>query len=787
MLFYAHRRENPDGGIVRQTVFEHLSGTALRAGQCLKSAGLEHTGYLAGLLHDMGKYSDEFQEYLESGGSGRRGSVIHTFQGCRYMMKKFHNSADVYQVMTSELLAFAIGAHHGLFDCVDAAQKIGLRYREEKQDVPYEVCLERFFNDVPETEIERLFAKSAGEIERVVGRISEAYTADSEYNFENGLLARFILSAVIEADRYDTAAFMSGSGAYIWRDDMSSVWAKRLDHMEKMLARFPCGTPVEKARHTISDTCRRFAAHGSGIYRLNVPTGSGKTLASLRYALSHAMQFNKKRLFFVSPLLSILEQNAAVIREFVGDDRLILEHHSNVVRTESERDELDERELLIQSWDSPIVITTLVQLLNTLFDGKTASIRRFHALCGSVIIIDEVQTVPAKMLTLFNLAIQFLSEQCGAAVILCSATQPALEGAEHPLKAKPEDMVTKDEAVWAAFRRTEICAIPPHRLDELPEVIRAKMDTADSLLVVCNRKDEAAFLLKNTESPEYKSFHLSAAMCMQHRRDVLAALREALARREKVLCVATQVIEAGVDISFDSVLRLAAGMDSVVQTAGRCNRGGEANDLRPVYVVNCSDEKLGMLKDIRRGKEATLELMDAFQRAPEKFENDLFSDESVQYYYRALYRGMEKGEQDYSVREGATLFDLMGTNEKYADGRCKGLDSFFLRQAFKTAGALFSVFDEDTTDVLVPYGKGRELIEELCSQQCRFDMGYRASVLNKMNGYTVGVYEYQRKRLEQAHALVSACDDCVFVLADGFYNETVGLSEDMQVQAFMEV
>lgn len=789
MAFYAHMRKTPEGEILRQTVFEHLTGTAQWAAQCLRPAGLERAGYLAGLLHDMGKYTGAFQRYLDAGDKSRRGSVIHTFQACRYLMEKYHKeSDDLSSIAASELLAFAVGAHHGLFDCVDPGQRLGFSYRVEKQDISYEEALAGFLTDIPEDEIERLFAEASRETDRIVSRLDETYADDGEYTFETGLLARLLLSSVIEGDRRDTAAFMTGASPCVWPEDMRPIWEKSLAHLEEKLALFPCDTPVSKARRRISDTCRAFAARRPGIFRLNVPTGGGKTLASLRYALAHAAAFHKRRLIFTSPLLSILEQNAQVIRDFVGDDRLILEHHSNAVQTAASEEVLDERELFLQSWNAPIIITTLVQLLNTLFDGKTASIRRFQALCGSVIVIDEVQTVPAKMLTLFNLAIEFLSEQCDVTLVLCSATQPALEGAEHPLRKKPEDMVPNDEALWSSFRRTELCPLPAQRLEALPALIRAQMESVQSLLVICNKKDEASYLLRKTESPDWKSFHLSAAMCMQHRRDVLSALQAALSRQEKVLCVATQVMEAGVDISFDAVLRLTAGMDSIVQAAGRCNRSGESQTPRPVYVVNCSDEKLGMLRDIQRGKSASLELMEAFRSSPERFDGDLFSDAAIGYYYRALYRDMEHQEQDYAVRaEKTTLFDLLGANRKYADETCAGADLFFLRQAFQTAGRFFTVFDEDTTDILVPYGNGKKLIETLCSQRCRFDLSYRASILKELSGYTLSIYPYQKKRLEQAHALIPACEDCVLLLADGFYDETAGFCEDAQTQAFMEV
>ena len=790
MEYYAHKRKTADGQIAWQTVWAHLVGAARRAAECLRPAGLENAAYLAALLHDIGKFTAAFQQYLAAGDRSARGRVIHSFQGCRYILEQFHHeTASVRSIMASELLAFAVGAHHGLFDCVDPAQRIGLKYRSEMQGISYEESVEGFFaQEISQQETERLFSAAMTEIDQIIEQLEESYADDQEYFFVVGLLARLLLSAVIEGDRQDTAAFMDGRTPQDLPEDMTPVWAERLAHLEEKLRKLPDDGVIAQARQQISETCRVFAENPPGIYRLNVPTGGGKTLSSLRYALAHAKRFGKKRLIFASPLLSILEQNADVIREFVGDDRLILEHHSNVVQTEVSQDTLDKRELLVQSWDAPIILTSLVQLLNTLFDGKTTAIRRFQALCDSVIVIDEVQTVPVKLLSLFNLAIQFLSEHCHATVVLCSATQPCLERAEHPLRRTPEDIVPYDEALWAAFRRTELQQIGSRRLDELPELIRAMMETTDSLLVVCNKKSEAAYLLAHTRSAEYRSFHLSAAMCMQHRRDVLSALQASLMQREKALCIATQVIEAGVDISFGAVLRLTAGMDSIVQAAGRCNRNGESETPRPVYAVNCTDEKLGMLRDIQRGKDAALALMDAFEASPERFDGSLFSDASIQYYYAALYRDMAAGEQDcYIPDQKTTLLDLMALNEKYADERCVDAESFFLRQAFKTAGQYFSVFDEDTTDVLVPYGDGRRLVAELCSEQCQYDASHRAAVLKELYAYSVGIYRYQKKQLEKAQALVPVCGGCALALAEGFYDEEFGLTVEQNSLGFWEV
>ena len=351
-------------------------------------------------------------------------------------------------------------------------------------------------------------------------------------------------------------------------EDLHRFWTPYRERVEEKLACFPADMPIGKARREISDRCRAMAEEPGGIYRLNVPTGGGKTLTSLRYALAHGEKWGKQRLIFTSPLLSILEQNAAVIRDFVGDDAIVLEHHSNILRTDTS-DDLDQRELAVESWNAPVIITTLVQFLNTLFDGKTTAIRRFQALCNSVIVIDEVQTVPPRMLSMFNQAIDFLAKICGATVVLCSATQPCLEKTAHPIRGEIRDLVPYDEKLWKPFRRTVITDAGGKTLEEIGEFAREELEQAQSLLVVCNRKDEAEHLFRALRDSAEMACHLSASMCTAHRREALAELKLALEAGRKCLCVATQVIEAGVDISFHRVIRLAAGMDSVIQAAGR--------------------------------------------------------------------------------------------------------------------------------------------------------------------------------------------------------------------------
>lgn len=779
-MFLAHVRRSDQGTEV-QTAAQHSRNTGAYAGRCLLDVGLEQTGLLMGLIHDCGKFKQEFSQYLMDP-NGVRGSVNHTFAGCRLLLERYHlDCSNPMQLLTAELLAVAVGSHHGLFDCVDEARNSGFLHRMTKADIGYDESKRNFLEQcVSEAELDRLFSASAEELSKICESI--ASEDGEEYCFQLGLLMRLLLSALIEGDRRDTAEFMGGCRPSPQAENLQKFWTPYLERVEKKLLNFPTDSPICRARREISDRCRSYAEHEGGIYRLNVPTGGGKTLSSLRYALAHAKKWGKRRLIFTSPLLSILEQNADVLREHLGDDSIILEHHSNILRTEDDR-ELDQRELAVESWNAPVIITTLVQLLNTLFDGRTTSIRRFQALCSSVIVIDEVQTVPPRMLTLFNLAIEFLARVCNATILLCSATQPCLEKTAHPIKSDIPDIVPYDAQLWEPFRRTIITDIGGKTLEEIAEFALEELDQAESLLVVCNRKDEAEFLFTQLHSHAETACHLSASMCTAHRRNVLGRLNQALAEGRKCLCVATQVVEAGVDVSFRRVIRLAAGMDNVIQAAGRCNRHGESAEPVPVYVVSCLGENLGRLREIKEAKDATESLLSAYRRQPEKFCNDLSSDESIRTYYQKLYGAMRENYQDYALEKPkATLFDLLSFNTKYYVEDAPYAGQFCLNQAFKLAGSRFEVFDSSTRDLIVPYEDGAELIAELTGRKCP-DPEFLADWARRARPYSVAVYEWQLKELGNAVTEYAGAA----ILAPGFYDDNTGLSLRPKQNDFLEV
>ena len=331
-------------------------------------------------------------------------------------------------------------------------------------------------------------------------------------------------------------------------------------------------------------------------------------------------------------------------------------------------------------------------------------------------------------------------------------------------------------------------------LEDVPGFAAEVLDEADSLLIICNKKAEARYLYQAMKD-SYHVFHLSAGMCIAHRRQVLEQVQDALqhpVEGEKVICISTQVIEAGVDISFARVIRFLAGMDSMVQSAGRCNRNRESEQPAPVRLLQCSNEDLSKLPDICSGKNASLALLAEFRQHPEKFDNDLTSDAAIRSYYRVLYERFSTKDQWYQdgliCRKKTTLYSLLSNNECFCKAALDAnYQNFKMVQAFKTAGKEFTVFDENTTDVLVPYGKGKELIKALGNLFLPQDFKRMKELLEEVKAYTVSLYAGEKARLEGEHGLISLCNGSVLVLQEGYYDENFGFVSERKAIPFTGV
>ncbi|GFZ76855.1 hypothetical protein GCM10008018_22900 [Paenibacillus marchantiophytorum] len=446
MGYIAHIRES-DGKI--QTVEDHLSGVQALAEVYGEKLGVKHVTGLAGLLHDMGKYTDEFKSYLLEAVNNpdappKRGSVDHSTAGGKLLHILFHtDKLSMYPALLAEIVGNAIISHHSyLHDYLSPKLESPYLNRVEKAlDVQeFERSKGCFFKLVmSEAKLEEYAAEAAKELEIYLDKPSPA-TIECKLMF----LSKFIFSALIDADRTNTRLFEENIAVESQQDRnvlFESYYEKLMKEINAYQAREDAQTPINLLRREMSDQCDAFAEKPSGIYTLSIPTGGGKTLASLRYALKHARLYDKKRIIYVVPFTTIIEQNARDVRRILDDDAHILEHHSNVVDDADDEDEeidglINTRQklkLAKDNWDSPIIFTTMVQFLNTFYAKGSRNIRRLHNVTESVLIFDEVQKVPVSCVSLFNQALNYLKIYGEASLILCTATQPALDYVERKL------------------------------------------------------------------------------------------------------------------------------------------------------------------------------------------------------------------------------------------------------------------------------------------------------------------------------------------------------------------
>lgn len=786
MEFTAHIRESD---YKEQTVTEHCIQTAAIAYNHAKHLRLAQTAKLAGQLHDIGKYTADFHAYIHGGSDFRRGELDHSFAGAKYLKQFADASEDSYVKKTAWLIGRIILSHHGLNDWLMDDTRDVYQYKTDKDKYYDEILQNLEHTDLCKGVAEQLSAATC-ECKAIRRQIREQLCSDDRmdpahqqeaFAFYLGMLERLLQSILIDADRTDTANFMSDSQTEAFYNT-EQLWRDMQYRMQLKQERFLQETnPIAKQRCSISNRCAAFASNDVRICKLIVPTGGGKTLSSLRFAIEYANRHSMDKIIYIAPFMSILEQNSDIISEIAGED-VFLEHHSNMLSELAEDNgALHEYELRTEKWDSPVIATTMVQFLNTLFSGKSSAVRRMHRLSRAVIIIDEVQSIPTNCVYLFNLAMNFLSHICDSTIVLCSATQPPFEQlTEFPLMLDQNSSMTGDtDTDFDTFRRTRLIYHQQkggHSYDEATAFCLDRFAEYGSLLVVVNTKAAAKALYGRLRETEHAFvYHLSTNMCPQHRRDHIAAIRQKLAAHEPIICVTTQLIEAGVDISFGCVVRSLAGMDNAAQAAGRCNRNGEYHTVCPVYILELREETLGNLRSIRDAKEISRELF----QMPE--DTDFLSVPLLSEYFRKLYSHSKQNlRYPLSGTVDQDLINLLSLNHnRISEKRFSHLK--FRGQAFKTAGKRFHVIDSNTTDVIVPYdAEAKRLIAALESEQTP---AKTVQLLRKAQAYAVSVYSDMERKLHDIGA-IHTCEcakeqGCILKVLDArFYDSDYGIQTE---------
>lgn len=780
--FAAHVREEHDA-VQIQTVKKHCQETAEFCKKYAHSLETEYIAYIAGMLHDIGKLTQRFDDYVRGNKSYYRGEIDHSYAGARYIIE-FSNTLGTEFYDVSHFIARIIVSHHGLHDWI-LTDGTDYLIRRTGKDENYEGIK----SHVQEIISEDLLREYIGFANREYHEIREKLKALSMRNrtafaFYMGMFERVEQSVLIDADRTNTSEFMMNRKIELDYDrkklfeyfhDNYEAYMKRKSEMFALQ-----NDRIVRQRNDISNRCRDFARHEAGICQLIVPTGGGKTLSSLRYAIEYGIGHEVERIIYVAPFMSILDQNSDVFKEIVGEENF-LEHHSNVVQEIDDEEELTEYELYAARWNKPVIATTMVQFLNTLFLGKTSSVRRMHRFSRAVIIVDEVQSLPLKCVNLFSLAMNFLKVMCKSVVVLCSATQPDFTKSNYPILIDEDSQMIGDcREDFVVFKRTQIipeidtCA---YTYDQAAAFCKNVFEENGNLLVIVNTKKSVAemrerlqkLISQGARKEDVFIVCLSTNLCPQHRRDKLNFLKESLIRKEKVICITTPLIEAGVDISFASVVRFLSGLDNLAQAAGRCNRNGEQDGTAPVYVLKVNDENLGKLTQIKHAQQNT---MRCFMKGDE--ENDYLSVEMMRQYFTLLYEE-EKDQLSYNVRDGSvgtTLLNLLSENtlrwNLNGDNRLR-----YSAQAFRTAGEQFEVIDSNTLDVIVPYNlEAKTLMEKLESGA---NMGEVNDILRKAQKYTVTVYRGMLRKMEDEGALFVY--ECGAVgLRHNYYDSELGVN-----------
>ncbi len=706
-----------------QTNEEHQCGVAEKAGHFAASFGMSELAGAMGLLHDKGKEKLAFQQHIRKA-SGLdptirvEGDSSHAYVGALLAQRFYGRMAP--------FLAYPILGHHtGLYDYDEYEAML-----REKQ-IPDEVDAAPLNLSLPAPKLQMPLLRH-----------------------ECNHIIRMLFSCLVDADYLDTEQFMNAGQAKL-REGKSTL-VELMPLLERYLENLKASsaeTSVNKIRQEVQQACQKMSDQAPGFYSLTVPTGGGKTLSSLLWAMRHAIKHDKRRIVIAIPYTSIIVQTAQTLRNIFGSDN-VLEHHSNLSYN-TLNDEEKESQLAIQmklateNWDYPIVVTTNVQLFESMYSNRPSHCRKLHNLCNSVLILDEVQTLPTDYLQPIVNALKTYQRQFGMSVLFTTASQPVLEGehrgCNYTVILKGIDNVT--EIIPSALRLHEKLRRVNLHFDErrssYDEIAGRLAEHHRVLCIVNTRKDAAEIYNRLPNEDGGLTFHLSRMMCPKHVSETIAQIKEALKddNQKIIRVVSTQLIEAGVDIDFPIVFRQEAGLDSVLQAAGRCNREGRFGmsdayvfmldkSLPPGYITRTNDARKGMMEQV----------------------NDKFSPEAISAYFLQLYSRVDTFDK-------TKISCLL---EKSKD------------MMFKTASDRFHLIDDNTTSVIVNWHDSMKLVDKLKEQ------GVTYSLMKLLAQYSVNIRQNDRKLLLQAGAIEEVLDNIFVISNPAFYDDHVGLITNNQ-------
>lgn len=775
-----------------QGVKEHIKKVAVFCACFARYIGLENIAKLCGYLHDMGKYSKEYQDYIKEAKEHTRNNtydqwkktaktIDHGIYGAKFIYGLYEGN-DKYAKLVRDIVAESVAYHHGgLPDNLAEDNTVPLITRMKKvDDNEFERVIKTFYEENPEFDFKELFENSKEEIKKIMSKISNPL-------FDIGLLTKNIYSYLVDADRLDAYLFET-SKDFEAKDnkDLWKTYSKNLEeelqNISNKVSRNTAEGTVNSIREDISKQCLDFSKKGTGIYTLTVPTGGGKTLSSLRFALNHSIANEKQRIFYIIPYTSIIEQNAAVARSVLRCGENLLEYHSNVTNDAEDSD----LKVISERFSSPIVFTTMVQFLNCFYDDGNGNIRRMHNFENAVIIFDEIQTLPLKCTKLFFNLINYFKNVCNTTSVLCTATQPNFDYIKEKLKITFDgEIIENVEQLYNDLKRMEVIDYTENPMDflELSDFVCNLKEENKSILVVLNKVDSAETLfelVKPKIKEDTKLNVLTSRMCPKHRSKAIEDLKNSLDAEENVICISTQIVEAGIDISFSAVVRSLCGLDSIAQASGRGNRNGE-KAVGNTYIVDICKESVSMLDEIAHGQKHTKDLLSLYKRNEEKYNYSLLSPKAINEYYRHFYSDEEINKKfDYPLKDPVknSILDLLTQQKKRTLITANNPLSF--NYQFKTARKEFMVIDNKTYTIIVPYDKeAKDAIGIILSKA---SLGEKYDALKQLQKYTVNIYKNLFDELVSEDAFTPNEIEGVYLLSDMYYNKTKGVTTEKNME-----
>ncbi|MEN8261212.1 MAG: CRISPR-associated helicase Cas3', partial [Pseudomonadota bacterium] len=644
---------------------------------------------LAGLLHDLGKYGNRFQTRLR----GEDHGLDHWSQGAWMALTEYKAVAA----------ALAIQGHHIGLQYLSKNGLKGLDLQKLMQHHPLQLSLSG-------NKLEELKARLAADGVTCKQAETTICGTDLSSGIDRLLGIRLLFSALVDADFLDTEAhFEGGREGKRYREPGVDLRPEQalsilLSHIEQLQLRTKADSRVAEVRTALHKACLTAAELSTGLFTLTAPTGSGKTLAMLAFALAHARKHNLRRVVMVIPYLSIIEQTARIYRDIFAlhfGDEYVLEHHSlagggaEQNRTDNEGNQTEDperrRRLLAENWDAPLIVTTSVQMLESLFSNRPSTCRKLHRLERSVILFDEVQTLPTSLAVPTLAALSHLAHAYGSSIVFSTATQPAFTHLHDGVKLhcakgwQPREIVPEPAKLFTPLQRVNVKWGDPEHTWSWQTVAEQLRGYPQALCIV-NLKRHAKALWEILQ--ENDALHLSTNLCPAHRRKILTIARQRLTEQQPVRLVATQCIEAGVDVDFPVVYRAYAPLEAIIQAAGRCNREGKRIEMGTVCVFPPDDERYPPGGGYEQAAQVTKMLLK--RHGTERMA--LNDPEFITAYYRELY-------------------SLAGIEQH---PKTKALLEYVRAGAFPEIAREYRLIEQDTINILVPYESHVGEYDRLC-------------------------------------------------------------------------